>query len=379
MAKYWSFSAGRKGVSRVRVYERSVSPVLYVEWTWKGERHQRSLRTTTGHPVTDKKLAKQIAHEMSRQLERDHHRAAHAAIFGEPTGEHTVADLLLKMHQIRTRSWSDGYRRNQETLRNFWVDRIGDLRLTDVTEAGIEAITADAAEEREWGPRSLGRYRQYMAEAMTFAAEKLKWIEPKYRLTALDIPKAKGKSLPYSLAEVRRLLPALEQVDPRAGWIGHVAWQSGRRLKALRTFPTAGVTTHKDHAVLAFPGATDKARQSGEVVVVGRALELTRKLLLTAGKHLLGDPPPTHETCIKHWLKEAEKAAGVPYVRGRGWHGLKRRYATETHGLTGRDKQAGTLEDRLSLTYRQDELAPKREVAEAQQKLLDTDTVAGAD
>jgi hypothetical protein len=179
--------------------------------------------------------------------------------------------------------------------------------------------------------------------------------------------------------EVRRLLPALEAVDPRAGWIGHVAWQSGRRLRALRTLPTAGVAVHADHAVLTFPGATDKVRRTGEVVVVGRAHTLTRQLLETAGKHLLGDPPPTHETAIKVWLREAEDRAGIPHETGRAYHGLKRRYAGETDGMPSRDRQSGTTEARLRETYRPDELGPKRQVAEALNKMLDFDTVPDTD
>lgn len=367
---YWSYSCGRKGVSRVRVYERSVSAVLYVEWYWEGKRRQTSLATLAKHPVTDRHLAMQIAHKMSRALEQDHNRAAHAAVFGGPSVDKRLAELLAQVHKIRGRSWSQSHARTQETLRRYWLDRLGDVPLESITEAAVESITAEDAEREEWSPRTIGRYRQYLAECLTFAALKLKWLDPKHRLTALDIPKAPGESRPYSMAEVRALLPALEAVDPRAGWIGHVAWQSGRRLAALRTFPTAGVDTREGYTVLRFPGATDKARRTGEVVVVGRAHELTRTLLKTAGDHLLGDPPPSHETAIKVWLPAAEKAAGITHVRGRGYHGLKRRFATESQGMKGRDRQAGTREERLSQTYRQDELGPKRDVAEALAKLL---------
>ena len=368
---YWSYSCGRKAVSRVRVYARSVSPALYVEWTWGGERHQRSLRTVTGHPVTDRKVAQQIAHEMSRNLEHDHNRAAHASVFGGSSMEKRLAELLARVHAIRGRTWSQQHSRTQETLRRYWLDRLGDVPLDSITEAMVEAVTAEDAEALHWSPRTVGRRRQYLAECMGFAALKLKWLDPRNQLTALDIPKPGGESRPYSMDEVRRLLPALEAVDLRAGWIGHVAWQSGRRLAALRTFPTAGVDPREDHTVLRFPGATDKARQTGEVVVVGRAHELTAALLSTAGEHLLGDPPPSHELAIKVWLRAAEGLAEIPHIQGRAFHGLKRRYATESHGLRGRDKQAGTLTSTLDRRYVQDDLAPKRQVAETLAKMLD--------
>lgn len=376
---YWSYSCGRKGVSRVRVYERSVSPSIYVEWMWQGQRRQRSLKSTTGHPVTDRRLAMQIAHEMSRNLERDHNRAARAAIFGQPGKDHTLAELLEKMHRIRGKMWSQQHARDQETKRRYWLDKLGnDTPLSAVTEGIVEAVTSDTAEDRDWSARSLQRHRLYIQEAYKFACEKLKWIEPRQMLTALDIPKANSTSKPYTLAEVRKLLPALESVDVRAGWMGHVAWQSGRRKKALRTFPATGADVRDGHTVLTFPGATDKVRKTGQVVVVGRAHELTAQLVETAGEHLLGDPPPTHEKADE-WLWEAEKIAGITHQTGRAWYGIKRRYAGESHGMVGRDKQAGVTEPRLAEIYRPDDLDPKRAVAEALNEMLDADPVPDTD
>lgn len=247
----WSYSCGRKGVSRVRVYERSNARGLYVEWYYDAERFQRSLKTVAGHPVTDRKLAMDIAHDMSAKLEQDANRAARHAVFGYQSGK-SLASLFDALHTVRSPTWSKSHAKDQERFKRYW----------------------------------------------------------------------------------------------------------------LETLKKAAVELHKDHAVLKFPAETDKARNSGEVPVTGRAFELTRDLMETPGAYVLGRRPPRKELCIKGWLAKAEEAAKIPHKAGRGFHGLKRRYALETKGMVGRDKQSGTTDQTLDGRYVPDDMDPKRTVAE---------------
>ena len=82
--EYWAYSCGGKGISRVRVYERSVSSCLYIEWHLDGKRNQRSFKSFVGYSVTDKSLAEQIAEEFSRKLEQHGNRMARQFVFGDP-------------------------------------------------------------------------------------------------------------------------------------------------------------------------------------------------------------------------------------------------------------------------------------------------------
>jgi hypothetical protein len=143
-------------------------------------------------------------------------------------------------------------------------------------------------------------------------------------------------------------------------------------LSAIRTLPKTAVACYGDHSVLTFPGETDKARNTGEVVVVGRAHEITCELMAT-GSHayVLGTEPPTEETCIRQWLHKAEALAGIAHVKGRAWHGLKRRFATASRGFVGRAKQSGTREETLEREYVQDDHNPKLAVARALAKMVE--------
>lgn len=351
----------------MRVYERSVSPVLYIEWHWRGRRRQESLKSRTGHPVTDKRLAMRIAHEAARKLESEHNRAALAS---EYAGEgRTLRDLFDRLHAVRT--WKDTA--GPERFRRFWLESLGeDTPVSEITPAMVEACG-----KPEWSAKTLRHYRKYIDGAFRYAKRKLRWIaEP----LDLDMPTMEAsKAQAYTLAEVRALLPALEAVDPRAGWIGHVAWQTGRRLTAVRTMLKEHVTLHDDHAVLHFPAETDKAGKVGEAVIVGEALRLTRALMASPGIYVLGVTPPRKELVLKGWLPRAEDAADVKHIEGRGLHALKRRYATETRGMRGRDKQAGTRDRTLEVKYDRADIdrGPKLEVARELDATVSS-TVSGA-
>lgn len=364
----WSYPCGEKSVNRVRVYERSVSPVLYVEWYFRGKRYQKALRYE-GYAVTDKRLAMQIAHKMAAELKADRNRAARRIVFGPPTTEKTLLELAQAFHMAKEADWSPKQIKTQRRFRDFWLEQLGEHSiLTEINPAEVQHV----GRKIEASAETRKKYLRWIKQAYRYAERKLRWVDAGHDMRNVDLPKVRSESRSYTLEEVRGLLSALEAIDSRAGWLGHVAWQSGRRLTAIRTLPKSAVTVHAKHSVLRFPGETDKARQSGEVVVVGRAHELTRELMARPGERMLD---VTEHMCIKVWLPEAESRAGIEHVAGRAWHGIKRRFATESQGHRGRDKQSGTRADTLDGRYVQDDLAPKLTLA---QHLSDAGTVSKA-
>lgn len=352
----WRYSVGQKGVNRVTAYERPDATCIYVEW-WDNEggtptRHRKGLRTITGEPVTDREIAKKAVAIMAQAQERRRNQRA-AELLGIVTTR-TLLDLLKRLHMDKAAEWSDAYRRDQDRYRTLWESKLGEIALTGVTPATVERIAREAYADK---PTARARSLRYLVDAFYYAERKLKWIEPRHNLSAVNIPKPKGESKPYTSEEAQRLLPALERVDWRAGWIGYVAFQTGRRLTAIRTLPKhpEWFRDHGDYGVLRFPGETDKARNTGEAVVTDDTLRLSRR----AHKRY---SVPTMEEC-QDWLRRAEEVAGIPHRRGRSWHGLKRLYATLAKGHPGREKQAGTTGPTLDRVYVQDELGPKLELA----------------
>ncbi|MEQ1573078.1 MAG: hypothetical protein ABL993_02420 [Vicinamibacterales bacterium] len=341
----WRFAVGHKGVSRVTVYERPDATSLFVEWWDDLGRHRQALSDVVGHPVTEREVAEEIARRMSAAQERKRNQQA-AELLGLPSPR-SLKDLLERRHADLTSEWTPKYAASRERVRAFWMAKLGDVRLTAVTAATVERIAREAQGERS------DRWRQdvlrYLVDSFIYAERKLKWIEGRHNLSAVKVPTARGESLTYTLGEWRAILPALWVVDPVAGWCGVVVTQAGRRIGAVRQLRAEDVTREPPWTYLRFPGATDKARNTGTAAV----LDLPERTDWRV---------PSSERA-NDWLRAAEEVAEVPHVRGRGWHAAKRLYATLTEGLEGADLQSGTRKETLRGHYRQDVMGPKQEVA----------------
>lgn len=375
--KFWRHSEGVKGVNRITVYEREAGASLYLEWRDDLGRHQQVLKTVVGHPVTDKALAVELCKHLAEKQEQRRNASAAELIFGGKKPR-SLGDLLERLHADKGAKWSEKHRKEQDRFRAFWTAKLGaDAKLTRVPPALVERIVREAGELRKWSPRTRQARLRYIVDAFSYAQHKLKWITERHNLSAVEIPQPESRGASYTRDEVTRLLPALYRVDLRAAFVGEVANQSGRRLNAIRTLETSAlkIVTHEGErvGVLTFPGETDKARRSGEVALYGRALAVAEELLTMPAVRKSGYFCPqgplkkpgkqraelTHARSFQRWLEDAEKIARIPHVKGRGFHGIKRRFATDTTDRRAASKQSGTNEDTLSKHYEQDDFAPK--------------------
>lgn len=352
----WRYSVGQKALSRVTVYERRDRPAfLYYEYhELTGKRRQRALRYVTDVPVPNTVEGREFAVLAAKRLSEERERLAYAEladVYGV-AAPRTVDDLLARLEDDKSDGWSEAYKRDQARFRAFWSRKIGGLSLRRVNASMIHQIAKDAgrSKKKKWSPRTLGSYLRYIVDAFSYGERKLKWIEARDNLSAVDIPAPRSKGREYSLDEIRALLPALEAADPRAGWIGHVAWQTGRRLSAIRTLRKKDVLSADGKAVLRFPGETDKAGRDGEAVVVGRAAELTAQMMAKPGAYVLGTKPPSVHLC-EDWLIRAEDSAKIVHQKHRAWHGIKRTFVTVSDDLRVASKQSGTRQSTLATIY----------------------------
>lgn len=372
-APTWRYTAGTKGVNRVTVYERRDRDTLYIEWWDKfGNRMQRTVETETGTPLLNttegRKIAIDVAEAVAKEREQLHN-AELAELYGTAPVEMTVEKLLKRLHSDRKSSWSESYTRDQDRMQTWWTSKLGAVKVRRVNASLVNRIAADEAKRRKWSPRTHGAYLRYIVDAFYYAQRELKVIDERDNLSAVRIPSPRSEGKGYTEEEVRALLPALEKVDPRAGWIGHVAWQTGRRLSAIRKLQKRDVLHAEGAAVLRFPIETDKGRKRGEAVVVGRAAELTGELLTKPGRYVLGTEVPSLDVC-NTWIRKAEEKAGIPHKDKRAWHGLKRAFVSASKDLRIASKQSGTLEVTLRNVYDQDWIAGKSELAQAMAKML---------
>lgn len=303
---------------------------------------------------------------------------------------HTLKELLDTYHKAHP-DWSDGHRKQQQVNRRFWLRHLGpDLQLTAATPAAaqgaIRAEMNDPGKADAFGSRSQQKRLRYLKDAFGYATDQLMWLKPDQNaLRGLKMPKVRGRSRPYSREETLRLVPATEKVDLRLAVLTHIAWVTGRRLAAILSLPVSAYEREGEFGRITFPGETDKARRSGEVYITGRAKELVEELLTSRAARSsemlfptgdLSKECPTGETisdqAMRDWLRKAEEIAEVETVKGRAFHGLKRRYATEAmrHDPQAASKQSGTNKGTLEGAYVQDDAEPKRELAAYMDSLL---------
>lgn len=364
----WSYSTGSRGVSRVRVYERYPGGPIQVEFT--GGKRQ-TLANLEDVPITDRALATQIANRLSERLANAARGSVARQVLGIPQGR-TLRELLDRYHRDTESEWGEEHARTQRHLKAWWLERLGgqtDIR--KITEASVEAEIRRAVDARDWSPRTRQKYLRYIMAAYRFARRKLKWIREGEDLTAVDVPRPSRGGPSYSHPEMLKLLEAAPGVDLRASAALEVAYDTQARSKALLHLRVEDY----DDGLLIFRAAHDKAGNERVAVLSptarARVEQLIREtpgpwLFMENGRRLSYDR-------LLDLLRDVETAAKVPYVESRGWHAVKRRGVTDARRAVGSmaavSKQSGTLASTLERIYEQDDLEPKRAVADAMERL----------
>lgn len=366
----WSYSTGRRGQSRVRVYERVPGGPIQVEFSG-GDR--QTLTNMQELPVTDRELAKKIADALSRRLEAGSARKVAREVLGLEEAR-TLSELLKSYHEDMTPEWGESHRVGQERLQKWWLSRLGaKATLHTLTEGDVErAIRLDVG-AKGWSARTRQKYLRYIMAAFAYGHRKLKWIVEGNQLTGIALPRPSRGGPAYTHGEMIRLLNAAPGVDVRAAAALEVAYDTQARSKAILHLRPQD---YRGDGLLQFWAEFDKAGK-----------DRTTALSPTATRHVEAlveaqkDRPWLFEEggrrmpydSLLRLLRAVEKAAGVPHLEGRGIHAVKRRSVTDARRAVGDmgavAKQSGTLASTLERIYEQDDMEPKRAVAAAMERL----------
>lgn len=388
MSDTWSWSTGERGVNRVRIYERKPGGPLQIEWHPDGGKMRKSLRALVGKPVYDKEVAKTFATEMSARLRRKSGpNIDPLQALGLGTSR-TLKEAWDQYIATRKSRWADSYRTDQNRYRAFWFKALGaDIRLTDIAPAAMERAVNEAAEERDWSDNTVYHYLNVLKSVLNFAARDLRWM-PESALPALDLPDIDPEGHAYEPRELAALLKETLQLDLRLGVMAHIGCTTLRRLGAIRKLELKNLGAREIDGdvvpVIRFPGETDKRGKTSEAVLPPSTAKLVRRLAEKPAVQATGylfvradlddsDPPehkrkPLHDRTVNEWWHKAEAAAGVEWVDGRAFHGIKRIGATVSSHLTGglaaAAQQSGTDAGTLRDVYVKSYPEQKRELAE---------------
>ncbi len=338
ITKRWSYCTGEKGRNRIRVYERN-SGTLMLEYRDNGQRKRLAL----GHKDRDKAI--QQAHEAAGRLatagEVEDNR-------GSPAMLDTLFDIYLdEVTPTKALTTQKHDRRALKMFRRYYT-------------GGREVLTLSRRDhERFIRDRRAGRIGPSSNKTRTGVRDRA--IEQDLRLlnavfnwatmagdgrgnVLLDRNPFKGYRIPREKnpRQVRisqDAYGALLDVSKNIDWRFHVALvlahETGHRIGAISSLRWSDVDLTEDRVT--WRAENEKtgyahvtpltaearraiifARQNGAGIGEAPVLPAPRNAATGVSRHLMRD-----------WWKKAERLAGLPPERGRGWHSLRRKFATD--------------------------------------------------
>jgi len=388
--KAWSYTAGRparagRDSTLVRVFERPDKPGrLLMSCAWR--------KSPSGAPRQEQLPADWTREQAEQQAEITAGERARVLLEGVPEGNSTVTldRLLRKYHDSRKAGkWSEGHRRDQERARRFWLDVFGEDRpCRSITPDEMETEAQTKADAEGWTVRTHRKYLKYLKAAGRYGRRKA-GLFPDMNTDpweAVDLPteaeadapedreRDEPEELVYTDEEVARLCtprPRKRVPDKKrkCGWrwegqgidwrvtlACNIAADTGRRIGSIRQLKIGDVLVQPSRVWLRMWKSTDKGRKLGRVPVTTETAELIlatlkRPEVQEHGWLLPGGHEGSKRGSHAPWggfditgssgpiakLHAAEELLGIPRVRCRAYHGVKKAHVTVSWEEAGGD------------------------------------------
>ena len=332
-----SYSAGEWGRNRVRVFPDPKTGLLQIEWRENGRRLSRSLK-----------------HRDWARAKRQADEAAAGFAVHEPNGKADAEPEPLTLERLFeiygeevTPTKGEKSRRHDEAAMTMFLDFLGPNRRPETLS------------KRDWdrfirGRRAgrLGRSGQPVLNRtiendLKFLIAVLNWASKSRDeqgrllldsnpLRGLKLPKEKNPTrVVLTEDEYRAMLGVSRQVD----WRFHVAFvlahETGHRIGAIRNlrwedidFEGREVRWRAEHEKTGYEHTTPLTDEALAV------LEEAQRVNPGSGNAPVLPAPKQPSQCLGRymalrWWYKAAKLAGLEPKRGRGWHSLRRKFASD--------------------------------------------------
>ena len=334
-----SYGAGEWGRNRVRVFPDPKTGLYQLEWRDNGRRLTRSLKHR------DWRRAKRQADEF-------------AAGFAGPemNGKSEPGPLTLETlfdiygEEVTPTKAATTQRSDRAAMRMFLQFFGPDRSPATLSQRDWDRFIRErragrvGASGKPASDRTVGYDLRILLAILNWAA---KSRDERGRLL-LDSNPLKGLRVPMEKNPTRVVLSdeeydALLTVSVRVGWRFRVALvlahETGHRIGAIRKlrwtdidFENRTILWRAEHEKTGYEHRTPVTDEA-----IG-ALEEARSHVRGAGDAPVLPAPRDHSKCVSGlrvgaWWKSAERRAGLEPKRGRGWHSLRRKFATDLMGL----------------------------------------------
>jgi integrase len=341
--KGWNYSTGERGRNRVRVFEHS-SGILMLEFRKNGKR----TRTSLGH--RDRDRAKREADQAAARLAEVEEGLFEPEHQEEPPEELTLQKLFEIYGEEVTPEKGERTRKHDKAAskmfeRYFGADRVpATLNLLD-WERFIRDRQAGriGPGEPPWKPvsaRTVERDLRFLLAVMNWATMAGDGqggvLLERNPLKGYKAPKEKNPlRVKLSDEEYKALLAVAKGVDWRFYVALVLAHETGHRIGAVRQLRWSDIDLEGQS--IRWRAETEKTGYAHVTPMTEEALEafqFARSMNPSIGDAPVMPSPEKPTECMsrylaRDWWKRAEKEAELERKRGRGWHSLRRKFASD--------------------------------------------------
>ena len=335
-----SYSAGEWGRNRVRVFTDPKTGLYQMEWRENGRRLSRSLAHrdwTRAKRQADEAAAGFAVHEPNAKAEAEPLTLGKLFdIYGEEVTP-TKADRSRRYDRVAMRMFLGffGNDRDPATLSQRDWDRFIRARRTGKVGPSGKPVSDRTV---EFDLRFLIAVLNWAAKSRDENGRLLLDSNP---LRGLKTPKEKN---PTRVVLSDEEYGALLGVSRRVDWRFHVALvlahETGHRIGAIRQlrwsdidFEDRTIVWRAEHEKTGYEHVTPMTDEA--VVALEEAAR--RKYPHVADSPVLPAPRDTSRcaglSAVRYWWDKAQTLAGLEPKRGRGWHSLRRKFASDLMAL----------------------------------------------
>ena len=335
-----SYSAGEWGRNRVRVFPDPKTGLLQIEWRENGRRLSRSLKHrdwARAKRQADEAAAGFAVHEPNGKAESEPLTLGRLfEIYGEEVTP-TKADRSRRYDRVAMRMFLGffGKDRDPATLsQRDWDRFIRERRTGKVGPSG-----------RPVSDRTVEFDLRFLIAVLNWASksrdENGKLLLDSNPLRGLKTPKEKN---PTRVVLSDEEYGALLGVSRRVDWRFHVALvlahETGHRIGAIRhlrwadiDFEDRTIVWRAEHEKTGYEHVTPMTDEA-----VGALAEATQRRGSDAEDSPVLPAPRDASRCagisaVRYWWDKAQMLAGLEPRRGRGWHSLRRKFASDLMAL----------------------------------------------
>ncbi len=353
--KGWSYVTGEKGRNRVRAFAHPVTGRLYLEVREGG----RKTRASLGH--RDRDVAKAKADELAARLR-------HPVVAGPP--DPTLGSLITEYLQDVTPTKGESTQAHDRRAAKMFSQHFGSRKAAMLNRRDWDAFiawrrgTGDArsgkAHARPVGPRVITYDLKFLHSVLNWAATVRTptghFLLERNPLKGMPWPRVTTVRRPVCTAAqyhaLRSIAPAVHPLADLALLLVH---ETGHRIASVRQLRWDDV--NEAEGTVRWRGCMDKMGHDHSTPLSDAAREalLQRRAVSRGSEWVFPSPSdpsvPVSRNLVRDWWRELEVCAGLAPEPGRGWHALRRTFATELKGLPLCDLMAlGGWQSPLTLT-----------------------------